>query len=76
MWQCRMFRPVLRFSLDANTPDPIIVDGIKNVATASEGSLVKVVARYGVDGRQVSADTKGLQILKLSDGRIVKAIVR
>lgn len=64
------------FSLDANTPDPIIVDGIKNVATASKGSLVKVVARYGVDGRQVSADTKGLQILRLSDGRIIKAVVR
>lgn len=64
------------FSLDANTPDPTIVDGIKNVATTTKGGLVKVVARYGVDGRQVSADTKGLQILKLSDGRVIKAIVR
>lgn len=64
------------FSLDANTPDPIIVDGIESVAATANGGFVKVVARYGVDGRQVSADTKGLQILKLSDGRIVKAIVR
>ena len=64
------------FSLDANTPDPIIVDGIESVAATANGGFVKVVARYGVDGRQVSADTKGLQILKLSDGRIAKAIVR
>lgn len=64
------------FSLDADTPDPVIVDVIEGVATTSTGSLVKVVARYSMDGRQVNANHKGLQILKLSDGRTVKTFVR
>lgn len=47
---------------------------VKNV----EGTdvMAKEVARYGIDGRQLSAPQKGVNIVKLSDGRVVKVIVK
>lgn len=62
------------FSLVEGVDDPVIVDGIKTINGTSR--IAQVVARYSIDGRQVSAQTKGLQILKLSDGRVIKTIVK
>ncbi len=53
-----------RAALDAET-------GIADTAAESTG---KVVATYGIDGRKVTEATKGVVIMKLSDGRTVKAI--
>lgn len=66
------------FSLSADAPDPVIVDGIQSIdgINSPSNTILKVVGRYSVDGREVSASTKGLQILKLSDGRTIKTIVR
>lgn len=50
------------------------VTGIENVA--GDGTAVKVVARYSADGCSLTAPKKGLNIVKLSDGRIVKEIVK
>ena len=47
--------------------------GIKDLQNSGEA---KVVARYTSDGQLVSAPVKGLNILKLSNGKIVKVIVK
>ena len=47
--------------------------GINELQNSSE---TKVVARYTADGQLVSAPVKGLNILKMSNGKIVKVIVK
>lgn len=47
--------------------------GISNVTAA--GKAVEV-ARYTVDGTQVSLPVKGINIVRYSDGRVVKTVVR
>ena len=47
--------------------------GITNVTAA--GKAVEV-ARYTVDGTQVSLPVKGINIVRYSDGRVVKTVVR
>lgn len=49
--------------------------GISNVTTDQTDSSA-VVARYTLDGRQVSAPVKGLNILKLANGKTVKVMVK
>ncbi len=48
--------------------------GIENVAGSSAD--VKEVARYSADGSRLTSPKKGLNIIKLSDGSIVKEIVK
>ncbi len=62
-----------------NPSDMAFVDLANEVSGITEAqgtSEVKVVARYTADGRLVSAPVKGLNILKLSNGKIVKVIVK
>ncbi len=47
--------------------------GINELQNSSE---TKVVARYTADGQLVSAPVKGLNILKMSNGKIIKVIVK
>jgi thiol-disulfide isomerase/thioredoxin len=51
------------------TSDPSGISGVHN-ATATEA------ARYTLDGRQVSAPQRGLNIIRLSDGTVRKVIVK
>lgn len=46
------------------------IDGIQNNANN------KIVARYSIDGQLLDAPQKGINILKYSDGRIEKVIVK
>lgn len=43
---------------------------------ATQSVNAKEVARYTVDGRLLSAPTKGVNIVKMSDGKSVKQLVR
>ena len=47
--------------------------GIQNVVANTE---VKEVARYSLDGRRVSANTPGVQVVRLSDGTSYKEFVK
>mgnify|MGYP000361043773 CR=1 FL=1 len=47
--------------------------GIEDVTTGTEAT---VVARYTVNGVQVSAPVKGVNILKMSDGTTQKVLVK
>ena len=51
------------------TSDPTAISGI-HTATATEA------ARYTLDGRQISAPQRGLNIIRLSDGTVRKVIVK
>lgn len=48
--------------------------GISNAISDNAGT--KEVARYTLDGTRVSAPVKGLNIVKMNDGRIVKVMVK
>lgn len=50
--------------------DPTAINGVKDNGSAT------VVARYAADGSLLSAPAKGINILKLSDGRTVKTTVK
>ncbi|MGI6223040.1 MAG: hypothetical protein ACOYJG_05485 [Prevotella sp.] len=68
--------PSNRVVLNLSKPDDPIVDGIRDASMNDSNSLAKVITRYGIDGRPVNANTKGIQILKLSSGKTVKTVVR
>lgn len=53
-----------------------IVTGIQEIGNNQKAGIVKIVGRYSLDGRRVNESVKGVQILKLSDGRTIKAIVK
>ena len=48
-----------------------VVTGICNTVTSSEAT---VIGRYNISGQRASRGQKGIQILKLSDGRSVKVL--
>lgn len=50
--------------------------GINDIKTTDKTGFAKVVARYSIDGRRVNKDFKGIQILKMSDGRSIKTLVK
>jgi hypothetical protein len=51
--------------------------GIGNSTSISDaGTLVKEVARYNAAGIRISAPSKGLNIVKMSDGKVMKVYVR
>lgn len=50
--------------------DPAAINGVADNGTAKE------VARYTADGQRISAPVKGINIVKLSDGRTVKLNVK
>ncbi len=52
-----------------------VTTGIKNVTNAAAEDGVEV-ARYSVDGTQLTAPVKGLNIVKLSNGKTVKVLVK
>lgn len=71
--------PSNRVVLDINNPDSPVVNAIQDITSVSNvngNAIVKVVARYSIDGRQVTEGAKGLQIWKLSDGRVLKTVVK
>ncbi len=47
--------------------------GVTEIQNASD---IKVVARYTADGKMIPAPVKGLNIVKLSNGKVVKVIVK
>jgi hypothetical protein len=53
---------------------------ITSVATAIDAvtpeTAVREVARYALDGRRLTSPTKGINIVKYSNGRVVKMIVK
>ena len=49
------------------------VTGIDKVSTSSD---VKEVSRYSVNGQRLSAPSKGLNIVKYSDGSVKKVVVQ
>lgn len=63
-----------------NKIDNSIGIAYKTSTTGIKGILnnenVKETARYSIDGTKVSAPVKGLNIVKMSDGRAVKVIVK
>ena len=66
-----------RVVLDLNNPENPVVDGVSDaITTTGNNAFAKIVARYGIDGRAVSANTKGLQIVKLSNGKTMKVLVK
>ncbi|WP_062434542.1 leucine-rich repeat domain-containing protein [Prevotella sp. S7 MS 2] len=50
-----------------------VTTGINDVVAKTE---VKEVARYTLDGKRATATTKGIQIIKMSDGSTKKVIVK
>lgn len=68
-------------SVSSLTPSEIVfVDLVAGTSTGIKDLLnsadAKVVARYTADGQLVNTPVKGLNILKLSNGKIVKVIVK
>ena len=49
------------------------VTGIDNVTTSSD---VKEISRYSVNGQRLDVPTKGLNIVKYSDGSVKKVVVQ
>ena len=49
------------------------VTGIDNVTTSSD---VKEISRYSVNGQRLKVPTKGLNIVKYSDGSVKKVVVQ
>lgn len=47
--------------------------GIDKVSTASE---LKEISRYSANGQRLSAPTKGMNIVKMSDGSVKKVAVQ
>ena len=47
--------------------------GINNVITSND---TKELSRYSLNGQRLSAPTKGLNIVKYSDGRVKKVVVQ
>lgn len=47
--------------------------GINNVITSNDA---KELSRYSVNGQRLSAPTKGLNIVKYSDGSVKKVVVQ
>lgn len=54
-------------------PMTISVSGIDGITAGQEAT---VVARYNAAGQQVSADARGMQIVRMSDGTVSKVIVK
>lgn len=59
-----------KITLNFKYSDPASVSGVEDNTKAA------VVARYNADGQRVAEGTKGLNILKLSNGKTVKQIVK
>ena len=47
--------------------------GISNVINWNE---VKEVGRYTIDGQKLNAPTKGINLVKLSNGKTIKVVVK
>lgn len=63
------------------TPSPLIcVDLVNGTSTGIEetatGNDQSIVARYSIDGRKLSAPTRGLNIVRLSNGKTIKVMVK
>lgn len=67
-------------STSSLTPSDVVfvdlVNGTSGIKDLQNSSDAKVVARYTADGQLVLTPVKGLNILKLSNGKIVKVIVK
>lgn len=59
-----------KVTVNFNYPDPA---GINDAQTVSNKT---VAARYTMDGRQIAAPKKGINILKMSDGTTKKVVVK
>ena len=44
--------------------------------TTADGKNAEVVARYNAAGQQISAPETGVNILKLSNGKTIKVVVK
>jgi hypothetical protein len=65
----------------SNMSDYMLVDLVKGTCTLgvnelNTNSVAKEVARYNINGELLTAPTKGINIVKMSDGRVIKMIVK
>ncbi len=68
-------------STSSLTPSELVVVNLEKgtstgITEVSDATGVKVVARYSADGRLVSSPVKGLNIIRLSNGKTVKVVVK
>ena len=56
-------------SVHVSKPDPVAVDGLRQVPATVEGW-------YTTDGRRHNAPQKGVNIVRYSDGSVARRIVR
>ena len=53
-----------------------VIEAGETAISSVNNEQVVEVARYTVDGSQVSLPVKGINIVRYSDGRVVKTVVR
>lgn len=59
-----------------NAGKALVGAGSTGIITVNNSTNATVVARYAVDGTQISAPVKGINILKMSDGTTRKVMVK
>ena len=59
-------------ALQGKKPEAAIVTGVKTVTLSND---VKEVARFDLQGRRLSAPTKGVNVVRYSNGTTVKVLV-
>ncbi|MDD7318772.1 MAG: Omp28-related outer membrane protein [Prevotella sp.] len=66
-----------RKKLDINNCEVVTISGTSGIEDMTiEGGNVEIVARYNAAGQQISAPETGVNILKLSNGKTVKVVVK
>ena len=53
-----------------------VISGTEGVSTLPACDDIREVARYTIDGKRISQPQKGINIVKMSDGKVHKIVVR
>ncbi len=53
-----------------------VISGTEGVSTLPASDDIREVARYTIDGKRISQPQKGINIVKMSDGKVHKIVVR
>ena len=53
-----------------------VISGTEGVSTLPASDDIREVARYTIDGKRISHPQKGINIVKMSDGKVHKIVVR
>ena len=51
-------------------------DHVKFYTLDGGAFLIDEVARYAIDGKRIAGETKGINIVKISDGSVKKLIIK